>query len=247
MKKCADTPAARACPEPGRSSFDQLRTNGRSRRAPSPAVVLLTIAVLATSLSAWAQLDSGVPPAPPGRSSTPAKAFSSGQLLAELRKGGYLLYFRHTATDFSRDDARSRSDDDCANQRPLTNEGRAQARAIGAAMRELGIPLGKVLASPRCRTMETAMLAFGRAEPSAIVRGGPARPENADRYSELRTLLSTPVERGRNVIIASHGNPFFGVAGPPYLAEGEAAVLRPLGKDFEVVARIKVGDWAALE
>ena len=114
-------------------------------------------------------------------------------------------------------------------------------------MRDLDIPIGKVVASPRCRTLETAMLAFGRAEPSGIVRGGPARPESADRYSELRTLLSTPPERGRNVVIASHGNPFFGVAGPPYLAEGEAAVLRPLGKDFEVVAASRSSDWAALK
>lgn len=211
------------------------------------AHVLLTIVALAIPLAAPAQVDSGVPPAPPGRSSKPVKAFSPGQLLAELRKGGYVLYFRHTATDFSRDDARSRSEDDCDNQRPLTNEGRAQARAIGAAVRDLGIPVGKVLASPRCRTMETATLAFGRAEPSMSVRAGPARPESADRYSELRTLLSTPPERGSNIVIASHGNPFFGVAGPPYLAEGEAAVLRPLGKDFEVVARIRVGDWAALK
>lgn len=29
---------------------------------------------------------------------------------------------------------------------------------IGAAIRELDIPIGSVLASPRCRTVETAML-----------------------------------------------------------------------------------------
>lgn len=37
----------------------------------------------------------------------------------------------------------------------------------------------------------------------------------------------------------SHGNPFHAVAGAPYLAEGEAAVIRPLGKDFEIVARVR--------
>jgi broad specificity phosphatase PhoE len=187
-----------------------------------------------------------VPAPAAGRTSLPAKPISHDRLLAELRNGGYVLYFRHTSTDFSRDDARSQSDDDCDNQRPLADRGRSEARAVGAAIRELGIPVGSVLASPRCRTMETAILAFGRAEKTAAVRGGPAQPEQADRYAGLRQLLATRVEPGANLVISSHGNPFYAVAGKPYLAEGEGAVVRPLGEDFEVVARIRVDGWAAL-
>ena len=137
-------------------------------------------------------------------------------------------------------------DDDCDNQRPLTDKGRAEAREIGAAFRELKIPVERVLASPRCRTMETAMLAFGKAERSSEARAGPASPDNADRYVPLRTVLSTPVKPGSNVVIASHGNPFVAVAGAPYLAEGEAAVIRPLGKDFEIVARVRHNAWRRL-
>jgi phosphohistidine phosphatase SixA len=168
-------------------------------------------------------------------------------LLAELRKGGYVIYFRHTSTDFSRDDVRSKSDDDCENQRPLTEKGRAEAREIGAAFRELKLPVERVLASPRCRTMETAALAFGKAEKSPEARAGPATPNSEDRYAPLRAALSTPVKRGANVVIASHGNPFYAVAGAPYLAEGEAAVIRPLGKDFEIVARVRHDAWRALQ
>jgi hypothetical protein len=187
------------------------------------------------------------PPKPAaGRSAIPAKAMASADLIAELRKGGYVIYFRHTSTDFSRDDSRSKSDDDCDNQRPLTDKGRAEAREIGAAFRELKIPVGKVLASPRCRTMETAVLAFGTAEKSSEARAGPASPSSEDRYAPLRTVLSTPVKPGGNVVIASHGNPFIAVAGAPYLAEGEAAVIRPLGKDFEIVARVRYDAWRAL-
>jgi hypothetical protein len=48
--------------------------------------------------------------------------------------------------------------------------------------------------------------------------------------------------------IASHGNPFRAVAGAPYLAEGEAAVVRPLGeRGFRVIARIPKDGWTALE
>jgi phosphohistidine phosphatase SixA len=185
-------------------------------------------------------------PAPaPGRSALPAKAIAPAELISELRKGGYIIYFRHTSTDFSRDDARSKSDEDCANQRPLTDRGRDEARAIGQAMRELKIPIGPVLASPRCRTMETAMLIFGRAERASEARGGPATPGDPDRYAALRRLLSTPVKPGANLVISSHGNPFYATAGAPYLAEGEAAIVKPLGQDFEIVARVKHDGWRA--
>ena len=112
--------------------------------------------------------------------------------------------------------------DDCATQRNLTDAGRAEARAIGAAIRALRIPVGDVLASPYCRTMETGTLDL---RPRHGDAGGARRAGAADagdRYADLRALLSTPVAaRARNVAIASHGNPFRAVAGPPYLAEGE--------------------------
>jgi hypothetical protein len=95
--------------------------------------------------------------------------------------------------------------------------------------------------------METAMLAFGRAEKSSEARAGPAKPGDEDRYAPLRALLSSPVKPGANTVIASHGNPFFATAGAPFLAEGEAAVIRPLGKDFEIVARVRHDAWRALD
>jgi len=47
----------------------------------------------------------GPPKPPPGRSATPVGSLSGSELLAGLRKGGYVIYFRHTSTDFSRDDS----------------------------------------------------------------------------------------------------------------------------------------------
>ena len=210
------------------------------------AVWLFALIAWTLAQPAAAQQFLPVPPPAPGRSALPATPMSGQQLLSELRKGGYVIYFRHTSTDFSRDDARSKSDEDCDNQRPLTDKGREEARQIGAAFRELKIPIEKVLASPRCRTMETAMLAFARAERASEARGGPAAPDSPDRYAPLRKLLSTPVKPGANLVISSHGNPFYATAGAPYLAEGEAAVVRPLGKDFEIVARVKHDAWRAL-
>jgi len=213
-------------------------------------VVHIAALVLCAGLAcgpASAQQFQPVPPPAAGRSALPAKPLPGAGLLAEMRKGGFIIYFRHTSTDFSRDDSRSKSDDDCDNQRPLTDKGREEARQIGAAFQALKIPVEKVLASPRCRTMETAILAFGHAEKPNEVRGGPATPDNPDRYAGLRRLLSTPVKPGANLVISSHGNPFYATAGAPYLAEGEAAVIRPLVNDFEIVARVKHDAWRTLK
>jgi phosphohistidine phosphatase SixA len=199
-----------------------------SRRA---ALVLLALCLLAP---AWA-------------AEPPAETLAGPALLAALRQGGLIIYFRHTSTDFGQNDDQMTGYEDCARQRNLTEQGREEARQIGAAIERLRLPIGDVLASPFCRTMETARLMFGRAQATAAVRGGPARPDSPDRYAELRQLLSTPPRPGTDLVIASHCNPFAAVAGRTYLAEGEAAVIRPLGANgFAIVARVTKDGWGVL-
>src|SRR5262249_50908490 len=127
-------------------------------------------------------------------------------LLAALRQGGLIIYFRHTSTDFGQNDDQMTGYEDCARQRNLTEQGRDEARQIGAAIERLHLPIGEVLASPFCRTMETARLMFGRAQATAAVRGGPARPDSPDRYAGLRQLLSTPPHAGAGPRHARHGH-----------------------------------------
>jgi hypothetical protein len=179
--------------------------------------------------------------------SQPTPTQATPDLVAALRQGGYVLYIRHASTDFLQNDAKMKSYEDCANQRNLTDKGREEARSIAGHVKRLKIPIGSVLASPFCRTVETARLAFGKAEPTPDARGGPARPDDPKRYEPLRKLLSTAVPPGENRVIASHGNPFHALAGSPYLNEGEIAVVRPDGDmKFTVVGRIKLEDWARL-
>ncbi len=164
-----------------------------------------------------------------------------------LREGGYVLYLRHASTDFGQSDDAMMDYANCAQQRNLTDAGRAEARAIGKAMKDLRIPVGPILASPYCRTRESAELVFGKPTVSQAVRGGPASDDSGQRYAGLRTLLSTPVPKGSNLAISSHGNPFRAVADTPYLQEGEVAVIAPLGSGrFTVVARITKDAWPAL-
>jgi phosphohistidine phosphatase len=62
-----------------------------------------------------------------------------------------LWLLRHAEAE----DARGRPDA----ERPLTDKGRAQARAAGLALKALGVPLDACLASPRVRARDTALLA----------------------------------------------------------------------------------------
>ena len=207
-----------------------LRCTIRARCAAATAALLLATTALAEGNS----------------SPDPAHALEGAALVRALRAGGFTLYFRHTATDFSQRDRLEAGLGDCATQRNLSEAGRAQARAVGESVRALGLPVGEVIASPFCRTMETGRLMFGRAEPSAVVRGYEGTsPANAD-YTRLVALLASPPAPGTLRMITSHGNPFRAIAGPPHLDEGEAAVLKPAASGFVVVARIKPGDWAGL-
>src|SRR2546423_2692241 len=49
--------------------------------------------------------------------SAAACAQADSALLAKLRQGGYVLFLRHTSTDFSQNDAQMKSFEDCASQR----------------------------------------------------------------------------------------------------------------------------------
>ena len=135
--------------------------------------------------------------------------------------------------------------EDCTTQRNLSERG--HARALGETIHALGIPIGTVLASPRCRTVETAMLAFGAAQKAPAVReGDPLRPGRPGRFPALRVLLSTPVAPGVNTVVVGHAYPYYTLVGGQYLSEGQADVLRPRGADFEVLARVDLAQWRAL-
>lgn len=174
-------------------------------------------------------------------SPVPDAALQGAALRAALQGGGHVIYFRHTATDFSKSDAGMRSVDDCENQRLLNDAGKADAARIGAQIRALRLPVDEVLASPYCRTMDHARRMMGRAEPRLVVREA-----QAGDYQGLKQLLAAPVPSGSNRWIVGHGIPFRAVAGPPHLAEGEAVVIKPGGTGWTVVARLRVDDWAAL-
>ena len=113
-------------------------------------------------------------------------------ILSRLREGGYVLYLRHTSTDFSQNDSRMTSFEDCTTQRNLTEKGRAEARALGEHVKRLKIPIGEVLTSPTYRARETAR--HLRIATNAPPNGGSLRNESdRERNFHSSPYLFPPV------------------------------------------------------
>lgn len=153
---------------------------------------------------------------------------STFELAPLLRNGGYLLVMRHerTVLEPATDDY-SKPITECRSQRNLSLAGIAGAAETGAAIKQLSIPVGRVLASPMCRTMETAPLAFSGAEAAQLlvhhnnVRGRDGKVAG----TEMRLLAATLDPGVSNIVLISHYTNIAADLGPK-LDEGEIAVMR---------------------
>jgi len=161
-------------------------------------------------------------------------------------QGGYVLYFRHAATDFSQNDERMKSYEDCADQRNLIDRGRSDARAIGAAIRELRIPVERVLASPFCRTVEYGAACLRARRENAGSARRSERSAGSERYAALRKILATPVRAGSNLAVVSHGNPFYSVAGPPLPRRGRSSRDPAAGRGLSGHRQDRIDSWEGL-
>lgn len=165
-------------------------------------------------------------------------------LLDELRRGGLLIYFRHADTP-NYEDPEPGALENCATQRNLSKVGREMARNIGLAFRELEIPIGIVRASPYCRCLDTARLAFGRVESDAWLRlsGDDNDPEELKRRQLLQRLARIKPLPGTNTIFVGHGSGPTALGAGGHAAEGEAAVVRPTGEGYVYLGSIRPDGW----
>jgi broad specificity phosphatase PhoE len=158
----------------------------------------------------------------------PAAAIASEALWSLLKGGGQVVLIRHAVTTPGSGDPPGMRLDDCSTQRNLSDEGRQHARRIGEEFRKRQIPVERVLSSPWCRCLETARLAFGKAEVARPLDNLFGRHENRDRQiRELRSLLNAP--RGTNLVLVSHGSTILALTGISP-ATGEMVIVAPSGK-----------------
>jgi phosphohistidine phosphatase SixA len=175
---------------------------------------------------------------------------SGAALVNALKKGGYIIYFRHAQTEKDYADQINAQIGDCSTQRMLSAAGWEQARSIGAAFTALAIPVGQVYSSEYCRAWQTADLAFGRHEADARLNFLPFEEYTDAQVAQMRTnvmpLLTAAPESGKNTVIVGHDDILEAAIGIYPEPQGIAYILKANGQNLEVIANVEAQEWATL-
>jgi len=179
-------------------------------------------------------------------------ADDNANVVPALRAGGLVIVLRHGATFPDQADADPLNFENIAAQRNLNDKGKALAKAFGDALREAGVPVGKVLTSKYNRAYETAVIAgFKDIEKTAdITEGGlvVSPNENSRRAEAFRKLLGTAPMPGTNTILITHKPNIVDALGKDWfdVKEGEASIFRPENGSYKLVARVQMEEWPRL-
>ena len=175
-------------------------------------------------------------------------------LLNSLREGGYILYVRHGEALVGADPS-NLNFQHCSTQRNLSEVGRRQAITYGEVLRSLRIPIEyPVLASPFCRTRETAELAFGKeivqVDPFLVEiyrLSGYSKPTKQTKIlNSFNSVLEIPPPLGSNKVIIAHSFPQ-GV-GFGQIPDMGTVIVKPRGQGngYEVVGRVFLNELRKL-
>jgi phosphohistidine phosphatase SixA len=180
-----------------------------------------------------------------------AQTLAGDALVKALRQGGYVLVMRHTSSPRDAPSRASANPDNVKLERQLDETGRATATAMGNALRELKIPIGRVFASPTYRALETVRFAQ-LSDPhiqAELGDGGQSMVGMTEAQSAWlkRQVLELP--KGTNTILVTH-LPNMTAAFPQEtsgLSDGETLVFHADGSGGRtLVARIKIEQWPTM-
>ncbi|MBY0271758.1 MAG: hypothetical protein K2X06_18025 [Burkholderiales bacterium] len=179
----------------------------------------------------------------------PGVPVSGKTLLDELRRGGYIVYFRHTKTlPEHAHEAQMRRDgkwrlEDCSTQRNLSEAGYYEARMQRDMVSKLGIPYAQVYSSAACRTRIHADWVVQHFEFLDAL----TPPRSREKGLIVRRLLNTPPAPGTNTFLFAHGGILWSATDYDSL-ESETFVFRPSpdGKPPGLIAAIRIEDWEKL-
>jgi broad specificity phosphatase PhoE len=170
-----------------------------------------------------------------------------------LQAGGYVIVFRHGATNRDQADTDPLNLDNVAKQRQLSERGRQVARDVGAAFKTLQIPLGEVYTSRFYRAIETGRLVSGKnviATADVSEGGQVVTPIENDRRAEaFRKLVAAQPAPGTNTLVVSHKPNILDAFGKDWfdVREGEASVFKPDGAGkYVLVGKLQATDWVEL-
>jgi phosphohistidine phosphatase SixA len=155
-----------------------------------------------------------------------------------LRAGGHVALMRHADAPGGFGDPPGFRVDDCATQRNLSEQGRADAAKIGARLQSEGIAFEKILSSPWCRCIDTAkLLNLGTVETEATFGNVVVlRDQRETLTAGARALIVKWLARG-NLLVVTHGANILALTGVSP-ASGEIVVVKSGGDRAEPVGRL---------
>jgi broad specificity phosphatase PhoE len=178
-----------------------------------------------------------------------AQTIDMKALVAALQQGGYVIVFRHGATNRDQADMDPLHPDNIAQRRLLSEQGRDVARQLGEAFKTLGIPVGRVYTSQFHRAVETGkLLSRGAVHPTLdITEGGlvVTPMENDRRAAALKMMVGMMPEAGKNMLLVTHKPNLLDAFGKDWfeVKEGEASVFKPDGSgQAALMARVQADD-----
>ena len=168
---------------------------------------------------------------------TPAHADEA--IWSALKQGGKVVLMRHAAVDRSSGNPVLHTSGDCSKELNLSKLGREQAKRIGEMFRARGVFTGEVLASPYCRTMDTARLAFGSAKPSEAMRliEGLPRPQAEQVTAQAMKLIGGYKDRV-NLILVTHQPNVEAIALESVEPAGMLVLQPKGGGEFDVLGKL---------
>ncbi len=205
-----------------------------------PTLSRRTVATLAASVGLLAALGFAV---------AGHVAADDTNIVKALCAGGFVIVVRHGATFPDQADTDPLNFDNIAAQRNLNDKGKALAKAFGDAIRQAGVPVGKVYTSKYNRAYETAVIAgFKDIEKTTdITEGGlvVSPNENNRRVDAFHKLLSIAPTPGTNTTLITHKPNIVDALGKDWfdVREGEASLFRPENGSYKLIARVQMEDW----
>ncbi|MEK7815642.1 MAG: histidine phosphatase family protein [Pseudomonadota bacterium] len=159
-------------------------------------------------------------------------------LWSALKAGGKVVLMRHAAVERGASPLKY-TPGDCSQDMNLSQAGREQAKRVGEMFRARGIFTGEVLASPYCRTMDTARLAFGNVKPSEAMRliEGIGAQE-VERINAQAMKLIGGYKGKANLILVTHQPNVETIALESVEPAGMLVLVPKGGEEFDVLGRL---------
>ncbi|MFT5175625.1 MAG: phosphohistidine phosphatase SixA [Gammaproteobacteria bacterium] len=207
-------------------------TDQFARQAKSPAGPRRTLTlIMACALSVVMQMVLAI--------AVPVRASDADQL-QPFREGRHVLMIRHANAPGNGDPAHFRLGD-CDAQRNLDNDGRVQARTIGAWLRAHGVTHAQIYSSQWCRCLETARL-LDLGDPIELPALNSFYEQDDDREPNLRALrefLNMRPPTGRPIVLVTHQVTISAITGRS-VSSGNGVLVDPTDPQrYQVRARLR--------